>query len=67
MGFFGKNNSEIKAQIEALRETLVDDKRRVSDELTYYKSVSRDIKKAKKRIDSAAAAFERRETDTGSR
>ena len=63
MGFLGKNNSEAKAQIASLRETLVDDKKRVADELAYFQSVSRDIKKAKKRVKAAEAAFDKREND----
>lgn len=59
----GINNSEKNAQIAALRETLNDDKKRVADELTYYKSVARDIKKARKRVEMAEAAYDKRESD----
>ena len=42
--FLGIFDSEKKEQLSALRVTLEDDKKRVSDELAYYKSVGKDIK-----------------------
>ena len=61
--FLGFNNGEKKAKLTELRETLEDNKRRVSDELNYYKSVARDIKKAKKQVEAAEAAYAKRESD----
>ena len=63
---FGILNSERAARISVLRETLKDHKKRVSDELGYYKSVARDVKTAKKRLDSAERAYERKESDKNS-
>ena len=59
----GINISEKNAKIAALRETLNDDKKRVSDELVYYKSVAKDIKRARKRVEMAEAAYDKRESD----
>ena len=61
--FLGIFDSEKKEQLSALRVTLEDDKKRVSDELAYYKSVGKDIKKAKKRLENAQAAYEKRESE----
>ena len=61
--FLGMFDSEKKDQLNALRETLDADKKRVSDELSYYKAVAKDIKRAKKRVESAQAAYDKRESD----
>ena len=61
--FLGMFDSEKKEQLAALREVLEADKKRVADELTYYKSVAKDIKKAKKRVESAQAAYDKRESE----
>ena len=61
--FLGIFDSEKKEQLSALRVTLEDDKKRVSDELAYYKSVAKDVKKAKKRLESAQATYEKRESE----
>ena len=61
--FLDMFDSEKKEQVAALRDTLNDDKKRVSDELAYYKSIARDIKKAKKRIENAQAAYDKRESE----
>ena len=55
-------SAEKREQANELRNTLNDDKKRVSDELTYFKSVAKDIKKAKKRVEQAQAAYDRRES-----
>ena len=51
-----------REQAAALRETLNEDKKRVSDELTYLKSVAKDVKKAQRRVESAQAAYDKRES-----
>ena len=55
-------SSEKREQANELRNTLNDDKKRVSDELTYFKSIAKDIKKAKKRVEQAQAAYDKRES-----
>lgn len=55
-------SAEKREQVNELRNTLNDDKRRVNDELTYFKSVAKDIKKAKSRVESAQAAYDKRES-----
>ncbi len=55
-------NSEKREQVNELRNTLNDDKKRVNDELTYFKSVAKDIKKAKRRVEMAQAAYDKRES-----
>ena len=55
-------DSEKREQAAILREKLNEDKKHVSDELGYYKSIGKDVKKAKKRVESAQAAYERRES-----
>ena len=55
-------DGEKREQANAMRETLNEDKKRVSDELTYYKSVAKDVKKAKRRVESAQAAYDKRES-----
>ena len=55
-------DGEKRERAAVLREKLNEDKKHVSDELGYYKSVGKDIKKAKKRVESAQAAYERRES-----
>ena len=49
--FLGMFDSDKKAELATLRDTLEADKKRLSDELAYYKSVAKDVKKAKKRVD----------------
>ena len=66
LDIFGTNFSERKAQVAELRETLNEDKKRVSDELVYYKSVAKDVKKAKKRVENAEAAYNKRESERNS-
>ena len=61
--FLGMFDSEKKDQLNALHATLDADKKRVSDELAYYKAVAKDIKKAKKRVESAQTAYDKRESD----
>ena len=61
--FFGLNNGEKNTKLAELREVLEDNKKRVSDELNYYKSVARDVKKAKKHVEIAEAAYAKRESD----
>ena len=56
-------DSEKKEQVAELRDTLNDDKKRVSDELNYYKSVAKDIMKSKKRVAAANTAYEKRESE----
>ena len=51
---------EKKANLEALREALNEDKKSVADELEYYKSVAKDIKKAKKKVEAAERAYEKK-------
>ena len=61
-------DSEKKEQLATLREALEADKKRIADELSYYKSVAKDIKRAKRRVESAQAAYDRRESArTGSK
>ncbi len=55
-------DGEKREQAAALRESLNEDKKRVSDELTYFKSVAKDVKKAKRRVESAQAAYDKRES-----
>ena len=55
-------SAEKREQVSELRNTLNDDKKRVNDELSYFKSVAKDIKKAKKRVESAQAAYDKRES-----
>lgn len=63
MSDFLENLSGAKReQAAALRENLNEDKKRVSDEMTYFKSVAKDVKKAKRRVESAQAAYDKRES-----
>lgn len=55
-------DGEKREQVAALRETLNEDKKHVSDELNYYKSVSKDVKRAKRRVEAAQTAYEKRES-----
>ena len=59
---FGFNSSERKEKVAMLRETLNEDKKKVSDEISYYKSIARDIARAKKRVENAGRAYEKKGT-----
>ncbi len=60
--FLDMFDGEKREQVAALRDTLNEDKKHVSDELNYYKSVARDVKRAKRRVESAQTAYEKRES-----
>ena len=55
---FGGNN----ANVDSLRESIEDNKQHVNDELAYYKSVAKDVLKAKKKVENASAAYSKRES-----
>ena len=59
---FGFMSNEKSEKVAVLRETLNDDKKKVSDELAYYKSIARDIAKAKRKVEAAERAYEKKET-----
>lgn len=60
--FLDMFDGEKRGQLTALRDTLAESKKRVSDELTYYKSVGKDVKKARRRLEAAQVAYEKRES-----
>lgn len=59
---FGINIGEKSAEAASLREALNEDKKRVSDELVFYKSVAKDLRKARKKLENAEIAYGRRES-----
>lgn len=59
---FGFNSSEKNEKIAILREALNEDKKKVSDELTYYKSIARDIGRAKRKVEACERTYEKKET-----
>ena len=60
--FLDMFDSQKREQAAALRDKLNEDKKHVSDELNYYKSVGKDVKKARRRVEAAETAYEKRES-----
>ena len=59
---FGLNFGEKIENVAMLRESLNEEKKKVADELTYYKSIARDIGRAKKKVEAAERAYEKKES-----